>query len=258
MTTQLTLFIGTAFALIGGITYIFIGWWLSKRVVSSSDARLAWRAFTIWWFGLAITTLQGAFQNMLGALGLTDLALFITANYVNLLASCIALWGLVYYLLYLFTGNSSMLAPVSIFYIIYYILLVYFYTASAPSSVEIGRWNIVLAYDNLLTGPFFVLLVFLLLAPQILGSFAYFTLYFRVSDVTQKYRVLLVSWSIIFWFLSPLFALVEGIADQDWWQLVSRMISLGAALVILMAYLPPRWVKKRYGIVSLGEEGQRA
>ena len=48
------------------------------------------------------------------------------------------------------------------------------------------------------------ILAVLLLLPQIIGSFAYFTLYFRVTDVTQKYRILLVSWSIIVWFLSPL------------------------------------------------------
>lgn len=257
MTTQFTLFIGTIFALIGGITYIYIGWWLGKRVVSSADARLAWQAFTTWWFGLATTTLLGALQNMFGALGLTDLPLFITANYINLLASCIALWGLVYYLLYLFTGNSRMFVPLSIFYSIYYVLLVYFYTASVPNSVEVGRWNATLVFENMLIGPFFVLLATMLLLPQIIGSLAYFTLYFRVSDVTQKYRVLLVSWSIIFWFVTPVIALVEGVAEEDWWQLVSRAISLGTSLVILMAYMPPRWVKERYGITSLNDEGLR-
>ena len=86
---------------------------------------------------------------------------------------------------------------------------------------------------------------------QIIGGLAYFTLYFRVSDVTQKYRILLVSWSIIIWFLSPYCARAGGLAEQDWWQLASRLIGLAAALTILMAYLPPRWLKQRYGIVSL-------
>jgi hypothetical protein len=85
---------------------------------------------------------------------------------------------------------------------------------------------------------------------------AYFTLYFHVSEVTQKYRVLLVSWSIIIWFLSPLFAIVAGLAEQDWWQLASRLIGLAAALTILMAYQPPRWLQQRYGIVSLQDEVQ--
>jgi hypothetical protein len=257
MTNQFTLLTSTIFALVGGCTYIYIGWWLSRRVISSSDARLAWQAFTTWWFALAITTLLGAFQNLLGAIGHTELPLFITAQYVNTLVACIALWGLVYYLIYLFTGNSRALVPISIFYMIYYILLVYYYTASVPNDVEIGRWNITLAYQNSLTGPFFVILAFLLLFPQIIGSLAYFTLYFRVSDITQKYRVLLVSWGIIIWFLSPVIALAGGVSDQDWWQLASRCISLGTALVILMAYLPPRWLKQRYGIISLADESQQ-
>jgi hypothetical protein len=105
-----------------------------------------------------------------------------------------------------------------------------------------------------LTGPLFVIVVLLLLLPQMIGAFAYFTLYFRMPEVTQKYRILLVSWSIIIWFLSPLLALVGGLAEQDWWQLASRFIGLAAALTILIAYLPPRWLRQRYGIMSLSEE----
>ena len=100
------------------------------------------------------------------------------------------------------------------------------------------------------------MLIVLLLLPQIIGGFAYFTLYFRVTETTQKYRILLVSWSIIIWFLSPLAALAGGLAEQDWWQLASRLIGLAAALTILIAYLPPRWLKQRYGIISLPDENQ--
>jgi Kef-type K+ transport system membrane component KefB len=120
----------------------------------------------------------------------------------------------------------------------------------------VGRWSTTLAYRTPLTGPFFVLVIVLLLLPQIIGGLAYFILYFRVPGVTQKYRVLLVSWSIIVWFLSPLIALAGGLAQQDWWQLVSRLIGLTAALTILMAYLPPRWLQDRYGITSLSNQSQ--
>ncbi len=258
MNIQSTLLFSTLFAVIAAGTYAYIGWWLSKRMVASPEARLAWQAFTIWWFALAVTTLLRGLQNLLGAFGLTDLPLFITASYISLLVTCIALWGLVYYLIYLFTGNSRSLAPLTIFYMSYYVLLVYYITASIPNNVEISRWNTALTYRNSLTGPFFVIVVVLLLLPQIIGGLAYFTLYFKVSDVTQKYRVLLVSWSIIVWFLSPVIALVGGLSQQDWWQLASRFIGLAAALTILMAYLPPRWVKQRFGIVSLSDEKQHA
>ena len=257
MTIQSTLLFSTFFALVAATIYAYVGWRLSKRSIASSEAKLAWRSFTVWWYGLATTTLITGLLNLFGAFGLTILPLFITASYINSLVICVALWGLLYYLIYLFTGNSQLLGPLAIFYIFYYGLLVYYITASVPESISVERWSTTLDYRTPLTGPFFVFLIVLLLLPQIGAGFAYFTLYFRVTEATQKYRVLLVSWSIIIWFLSPLIALAGGLAEQDWWQLTSRLIGLAAAATILMAYLPPRWLKERYGIVSLHDETQR-
>jgi hypothetical protein len=254
MTIQSTLIFSAIFALLAASIYAYVGWRLSKRIVSSSEGRIAWQSFTVWWYGLAVTTLIGGLLNLFGALGLTILPLFITATYINLLVICLALWGLLYYLIYLFTGNNQLLVPLASFYTIYYALLVYYVTASVPEGINVERWNTSLDYRTPLTGPFFLFLILLLLLPQVIGGLAYFALYFQVPGVTQKYRVLLVSWSIIIWFLSPLLALVSGLAEQDWWQLASRLIGLAAAMTILMAYLPPRWLKQRYGIISLPDE----
>ena len=256
MTNQSTLIFSAFFAMVAAGIYGYVGWRLSRRVISSAEARLAWGSFTVWWYGLATITLIGGFLSLFGAVGLTSLPLFVTATYINILVICLALWGLLYYLIYLFTGNRRSLAPSALFYIIYYILLVYYITASIPGDVNVGRWSTSLVYRTRPTGPLIVIILAMLLLPQIIGGLAYFSLYFRVSDVTQKYRVLLVSLSIIVWFLSPLIALAGGLAQQDGWQLASRFIGLAAALTILMAYLPPRWLKQRYGIISLAEESQ--
>src|SRR6476660_9647833 len=125
MTTQSTLLFSAFFAVTAAGIYGYVGWRLSKRVISSSDARLAWWSFTIWWYGLAVTTLIGGFENLFGVVGLTSLPLFVTMAYINILPACIALWGRLYYLIYLFTGNRRWLPPLAISYIIYYILLVY-------------------------------------------------------------------------------------------------------------------------------------
>ncbi|MDQ3007091.1 MAG: hypothetical protein M3R47_17125 [Chloroflexota bacterium] len=257
MTIQPTLLFSALFAMLAAGIYMYVGWRLSKRVISSSRAQLAWASFTVWWYGLAATTLIGAFLSSFGAMGVTSLPLFVTATYINLLILCLALCGLLYYLVYLFTGNSRSLILLAVFYLMYYILLVYYITASDPDGVNVGRWDTTLAYHSQLTGPFFAIILILLLLPQIIGGLAYFTLYFRVSEMTQKYRILLVSWSIIIWFLSPLPALVGGLAQYDWWQLTSRLIGLAAALTILIAYLPPRWLKQRFGILSLNDENQQ-
>ena len=256
MTTQSTLLFSAFFALIAAGIYTYTGWRLSKRVVPASDARLAWMSFTVWWYGLAIVTLLGGLQNLFGALGLTDLPLFVTATHLNIQVICIALLGLLYYLIYLYTGNRNSLWPLAIFYIIFYVLLVYFINASSPNAVNVERWNAGIAYSRAPTGAFIILLIVLLVLPPVIGGVAYFMLYFRVTEITQKYRIFLVSWSIILWFLSPVLALAGGLSEQDWWEFASRLIGLAAAATILIAYLPPRWLKQRYGIISLNDEIQ--
>ena len=109
-------------------------------------------------------------------------------------------------------------------------------------------------YQQQPTGPFFTLMAIMLVFPQIIGSLAYFTLYFRVKEPTQKYRVALVSWSIIVWFLSSFIASISGLSQYDWWQILSRLIGLGATLTILVAYQPLNWIKTRLGVSSIVEE----
>jgi hypothetical protein len=258
MTIPPTLIISASFALLTAGLYVYLAWRLRERVVSSSDARVAWNIFIIWWISLATTTLIGGILNLLGAFGLTELPVFITVTQVNLLIICVALWSLLYYLIYLFTGNNRSLIPITIFCIANYILLVYYVTASVPAGVTVGRWSTTIAYQHRITGALFIFVVLMALGPQMLGALAYFTLYFRVKDPTQKFRILLVSSSIFIWFGSSLVASIIGISEFDWWQIVSRIIRLSATLAILLAYFPPHWIKQRFGIAALGEEAHAA
>jgi hypothetical protein len=251
---QPTLLFGVIFSLANSAIYYFVGRALSQRRIALPDARLAWTLFVVWWYALAGTSLTSGLLSLLAAFGVTNLPLFVTVTQVNFLAICVALHGLMYYLLYLFTGNRRLLTPLTVFYIFYYVLLVYWSQSSHPIGVTLGRWSATLKYQQQNTGPLFVVVLLLLVIPQIIGSLAYFTLYFRVKAATQKYRILLVSWSIIIWFLSAFLAGISGLSQQDWWQLVSRVIGLSAALMILMAYQPLNWIKRRFGVTSIAEE----
>lgn len=256
MTIQSTLLFSSLFAVVAAVIYAYVGRRLSERLISSAEAKLAWQFFVLWWYGLAATTLIGGLLSLFGAFGVTDLPVFVTATFINIQLSCVALLGLFYYLIYLFTGNSRWLPLLAILYFIFYILILYEITASDPEGVSLERWSTALVYRVPLTGTFFTILVVLLFASQIFGGFAYFTIYFRVPDVTQKYRILLVSWSIIIWFLTPFMGIAGSLEQQDWWQIVSRLIGLAAALMILVAYFPPGWLKTHYGLISLTDENQ--
>ena len=256
MTIQATLTVSVIFAFLAASIYAYTGWRLSRRAISASESRLAWQFFTLWWYGLAASTLINGLLNLLGALGVTDLALYVTGTYLNLQVSCIALLGLFYYLIYLYTGNSRWLTPLAIFYTLAYAVLVYYVTYSEPVRVALEPWSASLTYRIPFTGPFIVMLVVLLFASQLLGGFVYFTLYFRVPDVTQKFRILLVSWSIIVWFLIPFVSVAAGLDGHDWWEIFSRLLGLAAAWTTLMAYWPPQWLKQRYAVLSLADEAQ--
>jgi hypothetical protein len=251
---QPTLLFGAALSTLSAIIYYYVGRVLSRRHVASPDARLAWTLFVVWWYALASSTLIGALLSLLGAFNVVGLPLFITLTEVNLLAICIGLHGLMYYLLYLFTGNRRLLTPLTIFYIAYFILLIYYVQSRIPSGVSVGRWSATLQYENPNTGFLFIVALFLLAFPQILGSLAYFSLFFRVKSTTQKYRILLVSWSILIWFLSAFLASISGLGQQDWWQVTSRLIGLAASLTILLAYDPLPWIRRQLGVTSIVEE----
>lgn len=250
---QPTLLLGASFAALSAGVYFYVGHVLNRRRPASSEAGLAWHLFVIWWYGLAASNLSSAVLNLLGAFGVANLPLFTTFTYMNLLAVCVGLFGLMFYLLYLFIGNRRLLVPLIVFYVAYYFFLVYYIQARSPISVTVERWRATLEYQNEVQGPLFLIAILLLVVPQIIGSLAYFTLYFKVKTATQKYRILLVSWSIIIWFLSSLLASVSGLSQQDWWQIVSRLIGLGASLTILMAYQPPSWIKHRFGVTAIAE-----
>lgn len=250
---QPTLFFGALLAILCAGIYFYVGRVLNRRRPTSPEARMAWQAFVIWWYALAATTLTGALLNLLGAFGVISLPLFTTITIVNFLALCVALFGLMFYLLYLYTGNSRLLGPLAVFYFGYYALLVYYIQARIPIDVTVDRWRTTLVYQNDIDGPLYVIALLLLVFPQIIGSLAYFMLFFQVKSPSQKYRILLVSLSILVWFLSAFLASISGLSEQDWWQIASRLIGLGAALTILFAYQPPSWIKRRFGVAAIAE-----
>jgi hypothetical protein len=251
---QPTLLFGALLSTFTAGIYYYVGYVLSQRHASSEGSRMAWSMFIVWWYALAASTLSTGALSLLGALGIVGLPLFVTVTIVNLLATCVALFGLMYYLLYLFTGNNRLLIPLTLFYIAYYAFLIYYVLASVPVAVSVERWRAALVYQDEIRGPLFLVALLLLVFPQIIGSLAYFTLYFRIENPTQKYRVLLVSWSIIIWFLSAFLASIAGLSQLDWWQVASRLIGLTAAMMIRFAYQPPLWIKQRYNVLSIADE----
>jgi hypothetical protein len=100
-------------------------------------------------------------------------------------------------------------------------------------------------------GSLLFALLALLIAPEFIGAVLYFTLVFRSRDPTVRYRITLVSWSIILWFGLAALNLPDRLGGGLAVQLFSRSLGVVAALVILLAYYPPRAIRERLGVTGI-------
>lgn len=235
-----------------GAFCLYIAIQLGKRQLTETGDRLAWSAFRIWWLALGLNIGLGAVNTLMALASIYNLTAHLILMLSSILVLCIALWGLLYYLIYLFTGSRLWAWPLAAFYgLVFVSLVAYLFFVLQPVGVihENGSASLQYASDapelNVLIVAIFILL------PQILAALAYFSLFFRVKDRAQKYRVLLVSLSILVWFSSPFIALGLGWADLPWWSLASRLLGLAAVLAIYWAYYPPIFIQRRFGIAGI-------
>lgn len=249
--SQATLAAAAAFSVVSALVYFQVARVVAMRSVSA-DASLAATGFRLWWAALAGSTLLGSLDELIAVFGEPPLGLLIAVGHISLALTCVALWGLLYYLLYLFTGRRRLWMPLAAFYAVYFFVLFGWLLGADATGVEVGRWSVDVSYakdlaDSVLWLP---VLAFLLL-PQILGSIAYFTLYWRVEERSQKFRVAVVSWSIIIWFGSAGVASLSEFGQEDLWQVTSRFIGLAAAGAILAAYRPPALLRRTLRVEAL-------
>ncbi len=230
----------TLISLVAGALYLFVGYRLSARKLADPQERLAWRLFMLWWFGLAGTTLVGTVRNLLLLFGVTDPGLYSTVTYLNLLLVCVAVWGVSYYFLYLFTGNPQLLVPSLVFYGAVYVVLLYLITANMSATLGSGN-----AATNGAVSPAWVLpALFLLIGPVLLGALSYLSLAFRIRDRTQRFRITLVSGSILVWFLGALLVMALNSRGAMGLRLLSQLLGLLAAIAVTWAYFPPMWMQR--------------
>lgn len=220
--------------------FLSAGLLLRGRAVAGDDA-LAVQTMTLWWMGLSLYALGSACIDLLVAVGADALAVVLAVHYAQIVALCIGLWGLMYHIAYLFTGNRRLLAPLAAFYALYYAALVFLLTAGRPSGVDADPWPRLSLADPVLAA---VGIALLLAIPPLVAGGTYLTLYPKASG-PRRLRVALVSAGVVAWFLGAL-------AREATPRSLAAPILLGAlaACAVSWAYAPPRWARRRWGVAG--------
>jgi hypothetical protein len=242
-----------ALSVTSGILYAYMGTRLGQRRVSA-QARPAQLSFALWWFALALTSFLSAAEMVLYMAGSLSVAIYEALTQALLLAIMGGLAGLLYYLVYLYTGARRSWIPLAIYYVALFVLLEWLILSlGRPVTITDDGWALKTLPQPTTNAAFAIIFLVLFIGPQLAAAMAYALLYRRATDNTQRYRIGLVSGSIIVWFGSSFFTAATGTQGKTL-EIFSQVLSLLAAMTILLAYQPiPAW-KKRWGLRSIADE----
>lgn len=236
--------------------FAYVGWIFSRRP-ASRDARRARDAFSMWWYGLAIVTAIGGARSALGAAGIEDLGLHLALSYTSLLPLTAALFGLLYYLLFIHTGRQAYYAPLAVGYAGLFLVFVWLITWQDPQRVVLNEWNVTMENARTLSSTATAVLLVVLLGPVLAAAALYGSLAFRSDAPIVRYRVGMTSGAFLLWFGSSAVAAMTGLTSLPYWPLASRAIGLIATLLVLAAYRPPKFVRAKLEPEQEGEGGGR-
>lgn len=210
------------------------------------ESRRAAALFAAWWYGLAGTVLTNALREAAGAAGVESSAWVLAAlpwlHDAYIAALVVSVWGLLYYLIYLFSGRTGSFWPLTVFYALYGAVAFWLLAGMDVSGLSVGKWFVGWSYAHPETGGALLLVMtLLLLLPQIGAALAYATLLRRVREPGPRRRIAIVSAALAGWLGLTLLAPFLQLGRFEWWQAGGRLVGLAAAVAILYAYLstPP-------------------
>ena len=246
MALNTLLLVGVATLLVA-LAYAYVGLRLLDRKALSEPAGRAMGFFSLWWLATATNQAVGGTLYLAASQGWTSLDVQLTYVILQRILLAVSLVGLMYYLLYLFKGDGH-LVLLSGAYLAYAAFQIHSVMLGEPRGVDVGRWRTDLEYAVRVPRAFqLVNLVFLVLVP-LGGSLALWRLFPQVETRGQRFRVAAVSIGFTLWWLVAVIAGQAMLHDNALVQGANRLLGLAVAVLILAAYEPPAWVRRRFGV----------
>lgn len=226
-----------------------VGMRLAQHSPEGNGGR-AVRRFSIWWMGLAGFILSNQIASTFGILGVGAPVTFAALVYFSFVSLAAALWGLVSYVLFLFTGRRAVFAVVTVVYLAQLAAVVAWIASLGPRGILLtdgGTQTDFARPPSPAEGGVFALF---LLLPPIAASIAFFTLRFRTKDPTARYRATAMGVGIFVWFFAAIVITSAG-KPTPATTIGGPILGTLCMLYILSAYFPPRRLRAR-GIEPFG------
>lgn len=239
-----TLLASGVVSLLAAAAFAYVGWLLWQRHVTAAN-RVAARAFTTYWLGLAAYTGVGGVESVVASFGVAPFPLFLALRYLTIPLLCATIGAVVFYFVFLYTGREAWRRVVTVVYGFVGVTGLYYVWSREPIGVAVSEWRTDLAYAADYESPFFTLILLMLVLPQLVGAVAYAALIPRTPRASQRYRIALVSSVIFVWGVAALVARLA--ASSGFVQLLTRpVLGLVVVAAVLLAYRPPRALRERW------------
>lgn len=252
------LLLSTALAIaVASASFGVVGLGLLKRRYSA-DHRTVAVAFAVAWFALAVAAWTDAARVIAATTGVLDGRVHAALMAAKILTAPIAIWGLGYYVTFLWTGRGRWSTPLALFAAAHAVVFLFLLARRLPLTVATGEWAIRTAFAQAPAAPWMqgvgTLLFFL---PPIVLAVAYLGLVLRVRSRSLRARVVAVGLAIVVYHLaSALLHDPDRSADTPAFALLS-VVSATAALLTYVVYHPPAWMQRRFGIQPPGSADAR-
>lgn len=217
---------------------------LRRRV--QGHAQLALRMFATWWFGAAAVLLLAGSHTMLALAGVTSIEVHLAITYLTAFPLAVALWSLLYYLIYIHTGRRAAIWPLSFAYLLFLGFELYYFWSLGPRTLETTAWSVRLARSTEPPSGLGALFGILLAAPVLYIVIAYGHILTRVRDPEQRFRARLTAGAFVVLFAPILVGFLVGWNDKAWFPLLYQVPGLLAASLIVLAHRPPRALQRRW------------
>lgn len=241
--------IATATALI----FAYVAWRLGKRVVTDPAANAAFRLFRLWWLAAAIAGLAAPLRIALYLGGLLPPWAYLASEHLVVIVACAGLAALIGNLAYLHWGDRSKWIGIAIAYAVLAVALIgYLDWLGEPVSIRDNGWTLVPESARAAPLVVSVAALCLLVGPPMAGAIGYLLLLRHAPDATARYRIILLSVSLLLWFGSTLLTVALGLSGLAAFALGQGM-GVASACAALAAYDPPGPIRQR-GVQRAGEE----
>lgn len=216
------------------IAGIYLG--AAGMLARRAAARRGLWLFALFWAGIGVYAAADSGWALLMALFDPPLAVGIVALELKILGGVAGFFGLVGYLLLVYTGRAGAVVAAGCYHVALFLLVEYHYQRRSPIGQREGVWGAALEYANPQDG-LWTAMTLALFVPPVLAAAAYAALARVAPPGPLRWRIVFTSLALVGFFASMTLGWLHG--RWPWWGLTERLLALGlASCVLLAASLP--------------------